>query len=113
MSGKGLLRAIEWISLSGELLDKHSTLFSTDEVAELSSDDQHRKEAVNSAMKRIPQRVLHAFYKSLWDTRDCGGALHHAGIAKEIKKQSECACVCAYLEHVCEWQSPLPLCAKY
>ena len=97
VTGKGLLRGIEWNSLSAELLDKHSTLFTTDEAAGLSGDEHHRKEAVIRAMKRDPQSVLHAIYKSLWDTRDCGGALQHASIAQEIEKYSKCACFCMHL----------------
>ena len=92
VSGRGLLRGIEWKSLSAELLDKHYSLFSTDEAAVLTGDEDHRKESVTSAIKRLPQDVLHAFYRSLWDTRGCNGALQHASIAKEIEKQSECAC---------------------
>ena len=97
MSGKGLFRGIEWSSLSAELFDKHSTLFTPDEAAGLSGDGHHRKKAVEGAMKRNPQSVLHAFYKSLWDTRDCGGALQHASIAQEMEKHSKCACFCMYL----------------
>ena len=109
VSGKGLLHGIEWSSLSAELFDKHSTLFTADEAAGLSGDDHHRKEAVRVAMKRNPQSVLHAIYKSLWDTRGCGGALQHASIAQEIEKHSECACFVCTLELVSECQCTFSL----
>ena len=50
------------------------------------------KQAVNSAVKRNPQSVLHAVYKSLLDTQTCGGAPHHVSVAEEIQKEGECAC---------------------
>ena len=46
--------------------------------------------AVGSAMSRAPQSVLHAVYKSLLDTKHCGGASQHAVNAEEIKKEGEC-----------------------
>ena len=96
VSGEDLFRRIEWSSLCDVLLVKHSSFFTPDERDELSGDKRSSKEAVNDAMKRSPQSVLHAFYQSLRDTRDRAGAIQHASIAEEIKNQSECES-CIYL----------------
>lgn len=97
-----LFSSIEWGSLSVELVNKHNGLFTRDEMAELSDGMPCYKEAVDSAMKRTPQSVLHAFYKSLLDTQHCGGASQHAAIAEEIEKESECECVLCLIG-ACEW----------
>ena len=86
-----LFKSIEWSSLSAEIVDKHHSLFTPDELAELSNGKPESKEAVTSALKRNPLSVLHAFYKSLWETQGCGGATQHARIAEEIQKESEYA----------------------
>lgn len=91
---KDLFRSIEWGSLSAELVDKHYSLFTRDEMAELSAGKPSSREAINNAIRRTPRSVLHAFYKSLCDTQTCGGAAQHASIAEEIRKESECACSC-------------------
>ena len=93
MCHKEMFRGIEWGSLSGELVCSHHSLFTIDEVAKLSSGKPCSKEAVESAMKRNPPRVLHAFYKSLCATQTCGGAAQHAIIARVIQKESECVLV--------------------
>ena len=97
VSGQDLFRSIEWGSLCDLLLVKHSSFFTPDERDELSGDKHSSREAVNNAMKRSPQSVLHAFNQSLRDTCDRGGAIQHASIAEEIEKQSECECCCIYL----------------
>ena len=89
---KTLFASIEWGCLSSDLVDKHSSLFTRDELDKLSDGKPCCKEAVNSAMNRAPQNVLNAFYKSLLDTQHCGGATQHAVIAEEIKKESEWEC---------------------
>ena len=91
---KDVFDSIEWGSLSAELVDKHISLFTRDEMTELSAGKQGSREAITSAIRRTPQSVLHAFYKSLCDTQTCGGASQHASIAEEIRKESECACSC-------------------
>ena len=93
----GLFRGIEWNSLCEVLRNKHSKLFNLEELEELSGDKRSREEAVKSALRRNGRAVLHAFYQSLRDTRDCNGAAQHASIAEEIEKQSECECSCIYL----------------
>ena len=90
--GNVLALGIEWGSLSTEVIDKHYNLFTLEEVNGLSGDNQRRKEAVNSALKRAPQGVLHAFYQSLRATQTCSGATQHASIAELIEKESEFAC---------------------
>ena len=87
---RALFQSIEWSSLSAELVDKHFSLFTRDELAELSDGTPCYKEAVGSAMSRAPQSVLHAVYKSLLDTKHCGGATQHAVIAEKIERESEC-----------------------
>ena len=97
MCRKDIFHSIEWGSLSGELVNSHHSLFTIDEVAKLSSSKPCSEEAVTtvtSAMKRTPQSVLHAFYKSLCNTQTRGGATQHAIIAEEIRIESECACSC-------------------
>ena len=92
MRGKDVFHSIEWGSLSAELIDKHHSLFTHDEMTELSAGKCGSSEAINSAIRRTPQSVLHAFYKSLGDTQTRGGATEHASIAEEIRKESEYAC---------------------
>ena len=94
MCRKEIFRSIEWGSLSTELVDNYHSLFTIAEVAKLSGGKPSSEEAVNSAMKRTPQSVLHAFYKSLCDTQTGGGASQHAIIAEEIQKEGECVCSC-------------------
>ena len=92
LRGKSLIKGIEWGSVSTELVDKHFSLFAEDELNALTADKPQFKEIVTSALRRNPQAVLFALYKSLLDTQDCGGAAQHASIAEEIQKESECAC---------------------
>ena len=94
MCRKEIFRSIEWGSLSTELVDNYHSLFTIAEVAKLSGGKPSSEEAVNSAMKRNPTSVLHAFYKSLCDTQTGGGASQHAIIAEEIQKEGECVCSC-------------------
>lgn len=96
--GKGLFRSIEWDSLCEVLRDEHSSLFTLKEIEELSGDECSSKEAVESALRRSTQAVLHAFYQSLQDTRDCGRGSQHASIAEEIEILSECDYYCIYLQ---------------
>ena len=107
MCGKDVFHSIEWGSLSAELVDKHHSLFTRDEMTELSAGKRGSREAINSAIRRTAQSVLHAFYKSLCDTQTCGGAAQHASIAEEIRKESECVCSCirALCLWTCQWLS--------
>ena len=107
--GNVLVCGIEWGSLSTELIDKHYSLFTPEEVNGLSGDNQRRKEAVNSALKRAPQDVLLAFYQSLCVTQTCGGATQHASIAELIEKESEFTCSCVHALWVlkCHWHIKL------
>ena len=95
ISGRDTFRRIEWNCLSSELLNSHHCLFGTDDTEKLTA--ANGREAVNSAIKRNPQSVLHAVYKSLLDTQTCGGAIHHVSVAEEIQNESECAYFCIYL----------------
>ena len=90
ITGKDIFRHIEWDCLSSELLNSHQCLFTTAESATLTAGNC--RDAVNSAVKRNPQSVLHAVYKSLLDTQACGGAIEHLSVAEEIQKGGECTC---------------------
>ena len=97
ITGRDTFRRIEWDCLSSELLNSHHCLFATIETEKLTAGMPNCKQAVNSAVKRNPQSVLHAVYKSLLDTQTCGGAIHHVSVAEEIQNESECAYFCIYL----------------
>lgn len=92
ITGREIFRNIEWNCLSSELLSSHHCLFATIETEKLTAGMPSCKQAVDSAVRRTPQSVLHAVYKSLLDTQTCGGAIHHVSVAEEIQKEGECAC---------------------
>ena len=90
---KDTFRRIEWGSLSAELVGEHACWFTLDEQDKLFGGMPHCKEAINSAIKRNPPDVLHAIYKSLWNTQTHGGAPQHVNIVEQIQEEGECACV--------------------
>ena len=93
ITGRETFRGIEWNCLSAELLNSHHCLFATNESEQLAAGMPNCKQAVDSAVRRTPQSVLHAVYKSLLDTRTCGGAIDHVSVAGEIQKEGECSCI--------------------
>ena len=104
LRNKPLLKSIEWSSLSAELVGKHFSLFTNVELDALTADNTPQfKDIVTSALRRNPQAVLFALYKSLLDTQGCGGAAQHASIAEEIQKESECACFQVSYVGICQW----------
>ena len=93
ITSRDIFRCIEWNCLSAELLNSHHCLFATNESEQLAAGMPSCKQAVDSAVRKTPQSVLHAIYKSLLDTRTCGGAIYHVSVAGEIQKEGECSCI--------------------
>ena len=74
----------------------HHKWFNKEELSKVSECNSSNscKEAINTALERNPQDVLHAFYKSLCATQGCGGATLHdvvAGVVVKIMKDGEYA----------------------
>ena len=84
-----MLQGIEYESLSANLISEHDLLFSFSEKRKLHGTEINWRvcvdvHVVEEAMTRNPIKVLCAFYITLIDTKDSGGATQHARIAERL-----------------------------
>ena len=83
-----MLRRIECESFSSHLISEYHLFFNDSEKDKLYCKEINWKvcvDVVEEAMSRNPVDVLCAFYESLIDTRDSGGATQHARIAERMR----------------------------
>ena len=85
-----MLRCIECEALSSHLISEYHLLFNDSEKEKLQGGKVNWKvcvDVVKEAMSRNPVGVLCAFYETLIDTKDRGGATQHARIAERMKSR--------------------------